>query len=362
MKEHAMAFGSGFSMLKKAAATQAAAPSTPVAPATPAPTPAPVPETPAPAPAPAPAAKVTKVVTAKAERIPAPAPAPAPATQAVATVAPANFAVKLATKNKVLAIIAAAEADGGDFVEPIPALVLKGGDSGGITVPAKGVPAEIAGQLPQGKTPLLAQLLSYRILVQAWPTHYDDRQEGDRPTIDCAIPPGDAELALAAMKGAENYNFCIKDQKPKWTTANGGPGILHPLMELLVYWPMADDVILLRTCPQFKTVTTMAQALAGLCDVDGNLIQQPIFFEPVSATWYDKHMFHYWKLTAQLNEAGQACHEKHAAWHEQVGETRPDLVATMMAWFSGEDKPVSDEHRKLIMQAASMTNPRRARS
>lgn len=355
MKEHAMAFGSGFSMLKKAAATQAAAPSTPVAPAAaPAPTPAPVPETPAPAPAPA--AKVTKVT-----KVAAPAPAPKAET-AVATVAPANFAVKLAAKNKILAIVAAAESDSGDFVEPIPALVLKGGDSGGITVPAKGVPAEVAKQLPQGKTPILAQLLSYRLLVQAWPTHYDDRQEGDRPTIDCAIPPGDADLAIAAMKGAENFNFCPKDQKPKWAATNGGPGILHPFLELLVYWPTADDVILLRTCPHFKTATTMAQALAGLCDTDGNLIQQPIFFEPVTAPWYDKRVYHYWKLTPQINEAGKECHEKHAAWHEQVGETRPDLVATMMAWFSGEDKPVSDEHRALIMQAASMTNPRRAKS
>ena len=332
-----------FDKLRKlgAAAPAAAVPSTPVQAA--------------PAPAPAPAAPAPKVSFAK------PAAA-APSVPAVTATKVSALALAVPVKS-VLAIAANSAADGGTFVDPIPTLVQKGGNEGGMIVPSGGTDKEIASQLPQGRQTIHGQLMAYRMCAIAWPSLYDDRTEGTRPSVDCAIPATDTELAAALMKGAENFQFASKDVKAdKWLPAKGGPGTLRPFMELLIWLPQFQDCVVLRTAPLIKTVQVMSTALLGLCDVEGAVLAQPVDCEPVSEAWFEDNKFHYFRLTSQLNEKGKATHEAYQAWHATVHEQRPDLVAAIMDWFTGADKPANEKQRALIAQATSMVNPRRPRA
>jgi hypothetical protein len=349
-----------FDKLRKlGAAAPAAAPSTPVQAA-------------APAAAPAPAVRFARVAPVAAAPVAAAPVAAAPVAAAPVAAAPSVPAVT-ATKvsalalsvpvKSVLAIAANSAADAGTFADLIPTLIQKGGNANGMIVPSSATDKEVACQLPQGRQTLHGQLMAYRMCAIAWPCLFDDKTEGVRPPIDCAIPAADAELAAALMKGAENFQFAPKDVKAdKWLPAKGGPGTLRPFLELLLWLPQFQDCVVLRTAPLLKTVQVLSTALLGLCDAEGVVFAQPVDCEPVSEEWYEDNKFHYFKLTSQLNEKGKATHEAYQAWHAAVHEQRPDLVAAIMDWFTGADKPANEKQRALIAQAASMVNPRRPRA
>ena len=331
----------GFSRLKAASAS-APAPTTP-APVV-AQAPAPV-QTPAPQPTPVPAPILTPTQVS--------APAPKPSGLIIPTVARSSLAL-------------IAKETEGTFTDMFPTIMLKGGNSGGSMVPTSGTDKEIAKLLPQGKQPIQGVFMAYRTLAIAWPEALDDSKEknGERPCIDCAIPANDTDNTALLLTGCENFQFAPKEVKQtKWSFKAGGPGLIRPIMEILVYLPQFDDIIVLRSSSLLKTYHTLGQQLTQYVnESNGELGVFPASFEVTTDTWYEDNVFHYWKITSMVNDVGAANFAKYNAFVESIRTNRPDMMQDINDWFTGADKPITADYQARLKQAANMTNPRRRRA
>lgn len=353
------------------------------APATPPPAPAAAAQAPtapykAPAARPAVGSQAPKPPAAKAPPLPqraAPAPAPAEPEVLVAEVetqpdAPALPAKRAshalsafgALKVGTLAMIAA-EPDS-TFVEPFPSIVLKGGNAGGTVVPTdatnKNWP-EIAAKLPQGKQPLKGILMGARSEAIAWPVDFDNRGEGDRPSINVAIPLVDGDSTALLLTGAENFQFAPRDKKAeKWSVPNGGPGYLRPVFQMLVWVPALGEPVVVSSCGLLATYRKMAGQVGQFVDQEAQELKPvPCVFSPVTEPWYDNNVYHYfagtWWVQDSEAEAGWAAFHE---WVADVQANRPDVIQAVMDWCNGGDKPMTDGDHQKLRQAANLVNPR----
>lgn len=229
--------------------------------------------------------------------------------------------------------------------------------------PSESTPEDIANLLPQGKQPVKGVYLAHRMCAIAWPTNFDEKQEGDRPSISGAVPPSDTELTAQVLKGCENFQFAPRDKKETdWIVANGGPGHLRVQLQILVYMPEFDDCIVIQTAPLLKTVQKMAASLLDNQNSDGTMSPFPAVFQPTSDTWFEDNMYHYFKITPTLNDEGQEAMKSYAAWAKTTQDEDPEMVAKVIAWFKGADFELQPDHLERIKKAASMVNPRRRRA
>jgi hypothetical protein len=378
-----MAAPSGFGRF----ASKAPAPATPAAPvaAAPAPRPAPVAAAPAPRPAPvaaAPAPRPAPVAAAPAPR-PAPvaaAPAPRPAPVAAAPAEPEVLQVETEVETapadapqtralslgalKVNALAMIAQEPATTFTEPFPTIQLKGGNAGGNVIPSKPTSTnwpEIATQLPQGKQAFKGVLMGARSFAIAWPVTFDDRKDGDRPSLSGAIPLTDGDATGLLLQGSDNYQFCPREAKAsKWSVPAGGPGHLRPVFQLLVWSSTLGEPVVIESCGLLATYRKMAGQVAQFIDADsGELRPVPCSFAPVTEPWYDGNVYHYfqgswWVQDAAAEAAWNAFH----AWAQDVQENRPDVIEAVMAWSNGTDSPLAAADMARLRRAAGMVNPR----
>ena len=332
-----------FNRLKQTQAAKPAAPATPTqAPEAPAPAAA----TPPPAPpAPAPAA-------------PKPVPAPAAATQA------AGFGLIIPSVAKSALAMIAKEDDHGTFAAMFPTLIMKGGNAGGTMTPSNDTDKEIGKQLPQGKQSIQGVFMAYRSEAIAWPSDFDSRQDGEKPSINFAIPANDTDNTSMLLTGSENYQYAPKDVKEaKWLFKNGGPGILRPVFQMLVYLPAFDDVIVLQGPPLLQSYRQLAkQLMQYVNETDGSLGVFPATFDPVTEPWFEDNTYHYWKVTANTNDVGAKAYASYQAFVASLQTNRPDMIANIEDWFSGKDKPPAADHLARLKQAGNLVNPRRRKS
>lgn len=250
---------------------------------------------------------------------------------------------------------------GGGSGELFPTLMQKGGNAGGTMAPSGLTPKEVANALPQGRQPVKGVFMAFRSIAQAWPVDFDHRKDGDRPTIDVAIGPNDSDTTALLRAGAENFQFCPKDAKTKWSAAAGGPGLLRPIFQILVYLPDFDDVIVVQAPPLLESWVKMGQQVAQFQDKDGGLAPFPVVCEPTTEPWYEDNNYHFVKLSLDA-ATGATAMAKYDAFVATVQSARPDLAESVMDWFNGADKPLNDAALAKLKQAANMTNPRKRRS
>lgn len=313
--------------------------------------------TPAPA-TPAPAAAATPPPA------PLPTPSPAPTPAAVVTVpkpAPAGGLILAAPKAAGVLAVVAQSGEQGSVGSLFPTLVIKGGNAGGTLSPSGSTDKEVGKLLPQGRQPIEAVYMAFRVEAIAWPTDFDAKKEGDRPSISAAISCDDIENTQMLLKACENFQFCPKDAKGKWDVANGGPGHLRPEFQMLVYLPAFDDVIVLQAPGLLKSWQTMSQILAGMADAEGNLVPFPAVFESVTAPWYDQNVYHHFGISPQVNAKGKQMMEKYEAFIASLKDSRPDLMEAINDWYTCADKPLEGASRDRLTQAYGMTNPRKGR-
>lgn len=305
------------------------------------------------------AAESTTTTVSEPPQVAAPAKEAAPA-QDVSTavsVPESKGLSSLAFKaSQVLDLVTSnAESDGGGIRDLFPTLTITGGNAGGNMVPSKGTEKDIADQLPQGKMPVKGIYMAHRLTVVSWPSDFDHRQEDDKPLIICSIPPDDAEFGMAALKAASNFQYC--QDKTKWLAANNGPGYLRVSMQIMVYLPQFDDIVILQTAPLLKTVERETQELLAFREPDGSIKNLPLVFQVCTEPWYEKNVFHFWKIGLWA-DCGDA-RELYSKFIEAAKDNRQELVDSVMDWFSGQDMAPTDEHRRLVALGASMVNQRR---
>ena len=252
----------------------------------------------------------------------------------------------------------------GTFADMFPTLQIKGGNAGGTMVPTDGTDKEVAKLLPQGKMPIQGVFMAYRSEAIAWPTDYDNKKEGDRPCINCAIQANDNDNTGLLLTGSENFQFAPSEVKlSKWAFKNGGPGYLRPVFQILLYLPQFDDCIVLQASGLLKTYRAMAQQLIPFVnEQDGSLAPFPATFDVTTEPWYDDNVFHYWKISGQMNAQGAEAHAKYQAFVASIQANRPDLVQNITDWYTGADKPISSDQLERLKMSANMVNPRRRRS
>ena len=339
-----------------------------------APRPAPAAPRPAPA-APAPVAAVAAPVAAAPRAAPRPAPRPpapvAPVEPEVlqvetqpdmAPIQPARALALGAVRVNALAMIAQEPAT--TFTESFPTIQLKGGNAGGNVIPSKSTSTnwpDIANQLPQGKQAFKGILMGARSYAIAWPVTFDDRKDGDRPSLSGAIPLTDGDMTGLLIQGSDNYQFAPRDVKAqKWSVPNGGPGHLRPVFQLLVWSPTLGEPVVIESCGLLATYRKMAGQVAQFIDADsGELRPVPCSFAPVTEPWYDDNVYHYFQGTWWVQDAAaEAAWNAFHAWAEDVQANRPDVVQAVMDWSMGTDTPLSATDTDRLRQAAGMVNPR----
>lgn len=238
-----------------------------------------------------------------------------------------------------------------------PILALSGGSSGGAFAPIKAVPEEIANQMPQGKKPFEGFVLGYRTEIVAWPAGFDDREEGSKPSWSVAISSEDAAGAELVKKACKQYQFTKNDAKGKFDFADSGVGHIKPVLQLLVWLPDVEDLIIVQTPAHFESWRKTAEQLNRNADPKtGEVLKFPALIRPVS-TPKNINGFatteHIIDITAMLNDAGAKLFGRFSAWREGAKQN-PEIVANVGSWVQGLDAPRTDEINAILQKAAKL--------
>jgi hypothetical protein len=254
----------------------------------------------------------------------------------------------------VLAVITKAdEARGLMF----PVLQLAGGNSGGSFAPIKAVPEEVANQMPQGKKPFEGFIVAYRSEMVSWPVGFDDKEDDSRPVWSVAVPSDDAVGADLLRNAGKRYQFTKNVDKSKFDHAQSGVGHARPQLQLLVWLPDVEDLIVVQTPSHFESWRKTAEQLNRNADPKtGEVLKFPALLRPVS-TVKNINGFtvteHAIDITAMLNEAGAALAQKFAAWREKA-KLDPELVNKVGEWASCGDHPRTPELDAILKKCASL--------
>jgi len=345
-----------FSRLK-AASTAAAAPTT-QAPAAAAPVAAaPVAATPAPAP-----------VAASPVLVPAEAKVHVPTVEtAVALAQPTNTMMTLFGNdvNMSAGLMAVCDVHDQGGGPAFPILTVAGGNAGGSFVPLSGTPQEIADMLPQGRKPVEGVFLAYRNEVTAWPISYQERQaqggqspEGsDKPCWSAVVPCMNADASRLLAEACQKYQYTKGVNKPLWNFAASGVGHIRPALQLLVYLPSVDDVIVVQTCSHYSSWKRSQDNLKRHVDPrTGSLTQFPCSIRSVTnqeTIGPNQVSIHTLDLAAVMNDSGKSWWDAYVQWRTKLADA-PDVQALLKEWIMGEDRPLNASILERLTKAKSI--------
>jgi hypothetical protein len=237
-----------------------------------------------------------------------------------------------------------------------PTLNVKGGNAGGSMEPAKFVAQEVADQLPQGKKPVDGVFMGYRSALNAWPVGYNDRTEGDKPVFSVAISCGDAEGAGLMGVAAKSYQYTKGDLKGKWDAADSGIGHLLPSMEIMMYVPAVDDIVIITTPAKFTSWTGTNANLNKLVDPKTKqLLQQPVQVRVVSTPKTvngNPITEHVLDFNVVATETGKEWYQKYAQFIQQAAADE-ELREKIENWVNGADRPLTDAIRAVLTKAST---------
>ena len=237
-----------------------------------------------------------------------------------------------------------------------PILQLAGGKSGGTFAPIDAVEQAVADQLPQGKKPIECVFLGYRTELAAWPVGYDDRGEDTgRPAWSCAIPCHNPHIAKLVAEACGNYQFTKRVDKRQWDFATSDIGHLRATLQLLVYLPSVDDVIVIQTPGHYTSWKSSIENLSKQVDPKTKVLGQFPCVIRAKSTPKNINGFetteHVLTFDAALTETGAGWYKQMVAWREVV-RANPEQKAAIEEWMSGADRPATDAMLARIKKAS----------
>lgn len=305
-------------------------------------------------------------------KVVAPAPAAAPIKTVTATVAPVEVLTSVTT-------LAAAETTGSELsvfgaIEDMsaalatiidlprnapagfPVLQISGGASGGAFTPASFVAQEIANQLPQGKKPIDCVFMCYRTELSSWPVGYDDKTDGDRPVFSLAVSYKDVPGSKLAGEAAMAYQYTPKANKKSWDYASSGFGHMRTALQLLVYLPSVDDIIIIQTTQHYTSWKGSLENLGKCRDSKtGVLTQFPCQIRPVSIPKTingNSVTEHTIDFAVQATDSGKQWWDAYAAFKKNAAGDN-EIREKIEAWVNCTDRPLTDSLRAVLQKAAA---------
>jgi len=321
------------------------------------------------------AAPTTPVKTVDAEVVAPATPAPVKAKVAKPAPAPAPVAVVAApAENRTLSLVEQAGrsvfADSGMGISALsvilqndsrslsfPVLLLSGGNSGGAFAPIKAVPEAIANEMPQGKRPFEAFILGHRTEMVSWPVGFDDKEDGQKPVWSVAIRSDDRNGLALVRNAAKTYQYTKNVEKGKFDAANSGVGHVRPALQLLVWLPEVQDLIVVQTPAHFESWRKTVEQLSRNAHPEtGEVLKFPASLKPISTVKQVNGFTiteHVIEITPMLSEAGAKVMSDYAIWRSTALEN-PELIATVGNWIQCVDAPLTPEITDILRKAPTL--------
>ncbi len=254
----------------------------------------------------------------------------------------------------VLAVLTAAEPS---YELLFPVLALQGGSSGGSFTPIKAVPEEVANQMPQGKKPFEGYIVGFRSEVVAWLVGFDQKEDDTKPSWSVVASSEDAATTELLRKACKAYQFTAGANKHKFDMASNDVGHVRPTLQLLVWLPDVEDLIVVQTPSHYISWLKSSEQLARNADpATGQLKPFPALIRPVSTPKTvngNSILEHVIDISAMLNDAGGKLHAHFSKWREQA-QNDAELVQKVGDWLNGTDAPVDAGIEARLRAAAAM--------
>jgi hypothetical protein len=298
------------------------------------------------------------------------APAPAEAAPVQAAV-PDTQALSLLPETQAVtvadALNAALSAGSDSAISAFPIITQTTGPQGGQVAPADFLPQEVQDTLPSGKRPINCVYMGYRLSVSAWALGYNDsaaqaassKDAGKaKPVYAASVSPNDTAATALVMKAGRNYQFTKSADKSKFDYATSKAGHVKVQVELMVYLPDINDVVVLSAASGYGNTEATLKSIAKLVDPKtGQLGVFPASVRPLTEDKSSKSGFS-WKqhsldVTTNLTQDGAAALQAFNAW-KTVIMSDAGKVQAVRDWLSGSDRRMTSDITAALTAAASL--------
>lgn len=201
--------------------------------------------------------------------------------------------------------------------------------------------------VPEGKTPFLAVFMGYRYTGAVWPDNGGAGTQAPRPEASFAVPTSRPDVVAKLMAAGKAFQFSRK--RDSHAVSAGGPGVVKPSLELMLYDPDADLVFVYRTPGHYSSAQALKDQLLATAqkDAQGNLAVRPFFAQfspktekrtrdgsPHAIVW------HYPEIQVVGNGDARA-QAAVLAYKKFLASAGPDVTAAGGEWFVGADQPIT---------------------
>lgn len=297
------------------------------------------------------------------------AQAPAPMAQAptgAALSSPGDFMALMmggaATQaDSMNALLAAAETDGSGGKLLFPMLTQAPGTSGGPFQRVNSKNPEFnALDLPEGRKAFPAIFIGYRFLGTCWPKGYDANATQTKPAAplwNAAVPSSNGDAAAELMLAGKAFQF--SKRRADFDVDNGGPGIVRPAIEMLLFDPDIG-LFVLRTCGHYNSAKDCREQLIACAVQEANgAVLKPFVgeFSPETtrvSRATGQAIVHHWPKITKLDPKDSRAVTVITAYQQFIQGASPEVRKSVAEWFAGDDAPLTNIAEKAMKQAAAM--------
>lgn len=330
-----------------------------------APAPAPAPSVPAPQAQLAPPADEPVVISTGAGAPVDVPPMPAAPT-GTAMSNPADFLALMtgasAPQDSMNALLAAAETDSAGGKMLFPMLTQSGGTTGGAFERVKTKNSEFNQiDLPEGRRHFEAVFIGYRYMGTCWPKGYDANNVAANPASplwNVAVPQSNGQDAAQLMLAGKAFQFSKK--RSDFEVDNGGPGIIRPSLEFLLFEPDIG-LFVFRSCGHYNSAKDARDQLisCAVTDASGNSALRPFMGEFHPETHRQPRpnaqpIIHHYPRIVKISDSDARVAKAGAAYKLFLQNASPEVRSAVNEWFTGMDAPITNVAKQAIATAAAM--------
>lgn len=260
------------------------------------------------------------------------------------------------------ALTEAVDADSGGAASLFPVFTQVSGTSGGAGAFQRGFGASRDDDVPEGTKPFVGVYLGYRMRANVWPSGYSEGEK-KAPVFSSVVPAHDRKAAGAMTRAAKAVQYTKKEDKDKFDVGAGGPGHCRPQLEVLVYDPVGDQLLVFQTCAHYSAFADTRDQLIACATEDKNGTKQMLpfvgKFTPTSSRRVLKsgrEVVHHYVDIESLPIQDRRCREVFEAWQKFRASAAADtgLMDKINKWYNGGDAPFADSHLTALENAANM--------
>jgi len=160
-------------------------------------------------------------------------------------------------------------AGSGNFIS-FPTLCLTGGNTGGNFKAASFVKDEVADEMPEGGKAFPCVFLGYRAVATGWKHKFGEGEDKEKPAFSVAAGHVNPEQIKLLTLAAKNYQFTGDKDAFNYDESDVDETAAHvrPQLELLVYDPGLDSLMVVETCSHFTSMTETMKHLREYAQAD----------------------------------------------------------------------------------------------